>query len=315
MSGKRLPADLVLALREASVAVRAPPPLSKSKSRRQKLMKQSSAGSFRSIRSRSSGMPSIQEWTASTGIDTPQEKDKKEEPMFEVDRVPSSFGGLTIPAEIAAEEQSNMDVSTLKDSQHTDGTSVKPARPSKRNETHDFSPVDPSMENKGKSFVSTNSTPDNHEYSERSIAMEALFASKGSLISSNGQLSLNQSASRLSNSNAQLSPGFNASAATMLISNKDELLAAARTWVPLPGTVAEGEETGSVHSTASSTSTEVTANNSRTLSAMDDVSRASTLTSRKLPIGVNPSPPLPGVETDDLSAIFKEAAKRFSQTE
>lgn len=334
MSGKRLPADLVLALREASVATRAPPAVSKSKSRRQKMMRQGSANSFRS---RSSGMPSIQEWTASTGVDDPPEK--KEESMFEVDRVPSSFGALAIPAEIAAEERSNMDVSTLKDSQHTDGTSVKPARPSKRNETHDFSPVDPSVRDKGRSFVSTKSAPEFSEH-EHSIAMDALFASKGSLLSSNGHISLNQSgagSARFSSYNPHASPAFNASEATMLISNKEELMASTgRGFAPLP--VIDGEEeeadetgntfavasldstltgtgdTGSVISAGSSTSTEVTANNSRTLSAIDDLSRASTLTSRKLPIGVNPSPPLPGVETDDLSAIFKEAARRFSHS-
>jgi len=72
--------------------------------------------------------------------------------------------------------------------------------------------------------------------------------------------------------------------------------------------------TSSVESTGSSTSTEVTRNNSPLVSTSEftNVSRASSLTTCKLPIGVHAVPPLEGVETDDLSAIFKEAAKRFS---
>lgn len=275
-------------------------------------------------------MPSIMEWAAST-IDGPDmEKDEIANPKIEVDRVPSSFGPLSIPAEIAAEERSNMDISTLKDSNHTDGTSVKPAKPSKRNEVHDVAPVDPSSHRPVNRKSSIESIPE-YEYSEHSIGIDGLFNSSLNTFtkprSANGNSGL--SSSSLSPGK---SPGFNASAATLLVSNIQDFQGVKSRIRPPPfEAIQDNEDSGenyddrisplrsasyvsrdSVTSTGSSTSTEITANNTYTVSAMDDGSRASTLPSRRLPIGVNPVPPLEGVETDDLSAIFKEAAKRFS---
>jgi hypothetical protein len=42
------------------------------------------------------------------------------------------------------------------------------------------------------------------------------------------------------------------------------------------------------------------------------VSQASSIPTRRLPIGVDVSPPVEGLETDDLNAIFAAAAKRMS---
>ena len=312
MSGKRLPADLVLALREASVNLRAPSITSKSK--RSKFKKQGS-DSLRSA-SRSSGMPSIQEMD-------------KEEPKFEFDRVPSSFGALNIPSEIAAEERSTMDVSTLMDSQHTDGVSIKPSkirakpRDSTRNSTT-TEPLNASQVDRMESSVSV---------SRHSIGMEMLFnfSPRTQTTSKTGIHANMLSQSGLSaQSQSHLSPNFNASTATMLISNTKDLLNASHKVLRPPiesiddiDEMTEGDyvsplrvssfvsQSGSLISTGSSTSTEITANYSTTVTPADEVSRASTLPSRRLPIGVNPTPPLEGVESDDLSAIFREAAKRF----
>jgi hypothetical protein len=121
----------------------------------------------------------------------------------------------------------------------------------------------------------------------------------------------------------QTSSGFNASTATMLMSNRNDVKAT-RKKGPMIEAIEDTEEDYisplrstsflSVQSTGSSTSTEVTGNNfsSVSTSVVTYVSRASTLATSRLPIGVNAVPPLEGVETDDLSAIFKEAAKRFS---
>ena len=333
MSGKRLPADLVLALREASVIARAPP--TTSKSRRSKFNRQGS-GSLRST-SRSSGMPSIQEWAAST-IDGPSSE--KADPKFEVDRVPSSFGPLSIPAEIAAEERSNMDISTLKDSQHTDGTSIKPAKPRKHNEAHDVAPLDPSSHDetiRKNSRNSIDSVPE-YEFSDHSIGLDAIFNSSLKTFakpkSANGSTSAFSASGSINQTSVSpgKSPGFNASTATLIVSNTQDFQGLKSRIRPPPFEAIQDNEDAtdnneeeisplrsssfvsrdSIVSTGSSTSTEITNNNTNTVSGMDEVSRASTLPSRRLPLGVNPTPPLDGVETDDLSAIFKEAAKRFS---
>jgi hypothetical protein len=84
LGGSRLPADLVLAIREASVAIRTPS--SSHRSRRSRLIRQSS-GSFRST-SRSSGMPSILE--SDDASSPPSIKKVAQEP-------PKTNGELTRP--------------------------------------------------------------------------------------------------------------------------------------------------------------------------------------------------------------------------
>lgn len=343
MSGKRLPADLVLALREASVKARAMPLTSK----RSKLIKQSSG----SMRSRSSGMPSIQEWEASTVTDI-RVFEESRATDFQVDRVPSSFGPLSIPQEIAAEERSSMDVSTLKDSEHTGGTSRKSSSAgtsmnsvkAKRKNSNSTGAVSRAESNNGES--SDKATPavegevkdkpeqpeqpeqpevkrkDSMSGTNHSLNVSAIFNSSSANGSSFG-LSMGGSSSP---GKGHSSGAFNASTATMLISNRNQLKSKLKQGLPIEA-IEDGDEMSesddhispirsssfiSARSTGSSTSTEVTGNNSTSISAATDVSRASTLTSTKLPIGVHAVPPLDGVETDDLSAIFKEAAKRFS---
>lgn len=52
---------------------------------------------------------------------------------------------------------------------------------------------------------------------------------------------------------------------------------------------------------------------SNSTSNISTVSRTSTLASKRLPIGVDASPPVDGVESDDLTEIFAVAARRMSK--
>ena len=333
LSGKRLPADLVLALREASVKLRAPP----STLRRSKLNRQVSAS-----QSRSSGMPSIQEWEASTATDIKAFLDYKASD-FQVDRVPSSFGPLSIPKEIAAEERSSMDVSSLKDSDRTDGTSMKST--AARLSIHATTARAEAMRERGSKDESDSSERKSNDkvttYSHTSQRL-SVDANVSSVVrndsTSSVQRNRNGSSTDFSISESikqwknHIASNVNTDSVALIVS-KTTGSGAYSSRIKTEGPTVDGMQnadklseskehsshplsvsTSSVESTGSSTSTEVTRNNSPLVSTSEftNVSRASSLTTCKLPIGVHAVPPLEGVETDDLSAIFKEAAKRFS---
>jgi len=323
MSGKRLPADLVLALREASVEIRA----SSSSTLRRTMLNRNTSGS---IPSRSSGMPSIQEWEAST-VSNIKAFEEYNPADIQVDRVPSSFGALSIPNEIAAEERSSMDVSTLKDSEDTDGTVAT-----------SFAVRSAKANMGGGRGVSKNSSDsavrssEEHKVSgqfghrhQQEVNPEASADGKDSALDTRHSPVAIETSNAVSTFesepwNLQSTSSFNSSAAVMLPSdttpvaprkktqggqNDDKMNQNKEHSSSLLSVFAE-----SPRSSESSSSTEVTRNNSGGISmeAVSNVSRASSLTTSKLPRGIHTVLPLEGVETDDLSAIFKEAAKRFS---
>jgi hypothetical protein len=340
MSGKRLPADLVLALREASVTLRTPS--NSTRSRRSRLTRQSS-GSFRST-SRSSGMPSILEGTTGTGMESTE--DSKGVVNVRVDRAPVFLGPISIPTEIT-----------------TDESKAQPKLKSQRSIDQGVQiPVHSMIGPRSKSMLSSESMTMEYsastgfgssEHSLDILALQGPGAQKGhhsSMISPNTNNSsgfantFEWSAGSLRA--APPSPGFNNSTATELLSNRKM---SSTGWVGPPPAASDVEpaeevnmhmdlsvlaQSASLDSTftrsmsdhtdrsAESSSTEVTGNTTLstrtgrstigTLDNMSAVSEASSLPSRTLPIGVNPTPPLPGVETDDLSIILKEAAKRMT---
>jgi hypothetical protein len=335
MSGKRLPADLVLALREASVTLRTPS--NSTRSRRSRLIRQSS-GSFRS-NSRSSGMPSIQEWTVSTGS---EDIEVLTEGKVAVDRLPASFSSAAIPGEITTEAQLGKEAPPETPSDGRLGAVSSSFVDEKANGRSLGTDI-PSRVSQSTAVSGSAASWAGSE--EKSIGIEALMRSPVGgprklpsqmtpAAASNGLGgSYDQTTASPQSSPNRNSHRFNNSTTTEVVSNRQDK----RTWEPLltddaPVDLevdADEELTQSLsmdstlhtlstrsrppvrrNSSSSSTSTEVTTN---TVSSNNrsTVSIASTLPSRKLPIGVNPTPPLDGVDSDDLSLIFKEAAKRF----
>jgi hypothetical protein len=320
MTGKRLPADLVLSLREASVTLRTP-----SNSLRSRRSARQSTGSFRST-SRSSGMPSIQEWTmTSSEADSPEKQ-------VEVTREATPRNAKSIPVEITTKEKSSNEAARISTSLHVRGPLQDLASPEIRIE---------SMESERSSAEDSIHFEALRDPDERPIMTSYnASGSMGSLpaLSSHSQLGnsrqghesalFNSSMATQMHSNqappesAPDSAMFNNSMATQMHSNGSK----APAWTPDSIEVMRAASMDSSlntsetsefwprrNSTGSSTSTEVTMNTiqSGTTSISYDASAASTLNSRKLPIGVIPTSPLPGIESDDLSFIFKEAAKRL----
>ena len=282
MSGRRLPADLLLSLREASVTLRTP--ANSKRSRRSNLIRQGS-GSFRST-SRSSSMPSIRERSGDAG------EDQNDEEILAVDRIPGSFRKQQVPTEIKASSPSTKSGSQVAS-----------------NGSEGFSISTKSL----LSYATVSSARD-----ECSIGVDELRGSRSSPPGSS-----HASSPHLSGSNPRMtptSPGFNNSTATQLMSNQT----GKKKWIP--SLIAPAFSTDSSLNTSDHTekSSNISVRQSRsntsesgtefTISTADNmsyVSNTSTLPSRKLPIGVNPTHPLDGTESDDLSAIFKEAAKRM----
>jgi hypothetical protein len=289
---KPLSADLILVLREVSVSLRNSS--NSSRSRRSRLIKQSS-GSFRST-SRSSGMPSISE----TGDNC-----------------------------LATRKLSQLEIvcSDTKSDRPTRTSPLQNLAVSRRDS------ADPEMphfvtEFKGAGFGVIDRSCNSSDASEESISLE----------------SVQPDITRADQCSPVESPGtqFNESEATQLASNVQGQVKAGDLRLDLgtlhscatsmDSTIEEfAELDASDHTTKSSNrpldnsdsvssfGTGVTGHDdpclgeiSGSTTNISTVSRASTLPSRRLPIGVNVSPPLEGIESDDLGVIFAAAAQRMS---
>jgi hypothetical protein len=293
-------------------------------------------------------MPSIQEWTASTGS---EDMEDLTEGKVAVDRVPASVFSAAIPGEITTEAQLGKEASPEAPSDGRLGA-VSSSFVDEKANARSLGTYIPSLVSQSTAVSGSAASRAGSE--EKSIVIEALMRSPvGELKKLPSQMSSatastsnglggsydQTTASPHSTPNSN-SHWFNNSTTTEVVSNRQ----GKRTWEPLLTVFAPFDlevdadeefthalsmdstlETTSTHSlpyvrrssslssthTGTSTSTEVTTN---TVSSNNrsSVSIASTLPSRRLPIGVNPTPPLDGVDSDDLSFIFKEAAKRFS---
>jgi hypothetical protein len=287
-----LPADLVLALREASVNLRTP--ANSTRSRRSRLTRQQS-GSFRST-SRSSGMPSILE-TDDGSPGGPQNQDAE-----------------IVPLEIT-----------------TDSPLIKPRRRYSRDDSADPGVV-PGFEAKaGFESLSLESSKDS-------------FSSTGS---DNQSLSID---SITSDGSGRLKPMtsprqiFNESEATQLVSNTNKSHVLQKPDIRMNlGTIASCSVSGdasvieltdldsSDHTTRSSNlsalhssetvsslgtgghSREIQASFSGSTANVSIVSQSSSIPTRRLPIGIDVSLPVEGLESDDLNAIFAAAARLMSE--
>lgn len=291
---KALPADLVLVLREASVSLRNVSSHSRS---RRRLIRQSS-GSFRST-SRSSGMPSISE----TGDNLPVIR-KISQPEI-------------VPGEIKTD--------------HPTRTVPMLKRTASRRDSSD--PGLPNFE-PGSEASGVGSMDRSSHYSVNSEESMSLESVQHDLVVHE------------KHEQSKVSPGtmFNQSEATQLVSNVQihvragdmqlDLGTLHSTSTSMDSTIEEFAEmdtsghTGFQHSSrvlkmdkSDSISTLGTGGHSShehgdvsgSTSNITSVSRTSTLPSRRLPIGVDVSPPLDGVESDDLGVIFAAAAKRMSR--
>jgi hypothetical protein len=285
---KALPADLVLVLREASVSLRNSS--HSSRSRRSRLIRQSS-GSFRST-SRSSGMPSISE----TGTDVLVTR-KFSQPEIVPGEIKTDHPARTMP--VLHPTMSRRD-------------SSDPGLPN----------CVPGFDKSGFGGIDRSS----HSVdSEESMSLES--------VQHNPVLQYHEP--------TNTSPGalFNASEATQLVSNVQMQVRAGDLELDLgtvhsctasmDSTIAEFAEMDvndhmaktldRVYDKSDSISTLGTGANSHdghgaisdSTANNNSVSRTSTLPSRRLPIGVDVSPPLEGVESDDLGVIFAAAAKRM----
>jgi hypothetical protein len=223
MTGKRLPADLVVALREASVTIRTPN--SSTRSRRSRLARQTS-GSFRST-SRSSGMPSIQE-SSNDDFEEPLHDEPDDTGQSTITSTDSSLGMNSILSEL--EEHTPK---ATKDQQDSLGKA-----PAEKNSSKQLSayvlPVpgintdrsDEDLEQIRPPTSPLKRTPsDKSELSEDvSITLDEAQKNKSQDMAASSPRTEgnNSTASKNSSFSPGESPGFNNSTATALMSNTTE---------------------------------------------------------------------------------------------
>jgi hypothetical protein len=310
LSQRSLPADLVLAVREASVSVRNPS--TSSRSRRGRLIKQHS-GSFRST-SRSSGMPSISE-TGDVGAND------------DTINMPNAFPG---------------EVKTVTPKR----SPFKPARTISRKDSADPGTPMPSLESQvvfgsidtmNRSGHSTNSGHSFASESDESISLKSLHddalperlpdqVSPGTQFNQSEatQLASNTGEGRRLGRDLQMDMGTIHSLSTSMASTIDDrdndydsehsdhtTKSSNRSLQPSTSASSTGYQIGmsSAHS-----SRQTNDNRERSHSTnISNVSPTSTLASKRLPMGVDVSPPVEGVESDDLATIFAVAARRMSR--
>jgi hypothetical protein len=294
LCGMTLHADMILAVREASVNLRAPS--GSVRSRRSRLIRQGS-GSFRST-SRSSGMPSIKE-----SDDNNIGASDQSQPVFvpgEISTGPARRRGSRIPRHV----------------RRTD--SVDPGLPV------------PGLEKAGfESFDARSAGSASDEGSiDQSISLDSIQLAVGGksppVASPRQFLNESESTQLVSNlprpngrlaSNLQLEldtihgsideysePWGDESEQNLDISNSKSF------------DMVETYDSASSLGTGGVSSYSLGTNEDGECSstpAVSIVSKASTLPTKRLPRGVDTTPPVEGVESDDLNAIFKAAAKQI----
>jgi hypothetical protein len=302
ITGKRLPADLVVALREASVTTRSPN--SSTRSRRSRLSRQAS-GSFRSS-SRSSGMPSIQE-SANGDFEEPLRNEHDD------------TGKSTITSTYSTKDQQ-------------DSLGKEPAEKNSRKQLSVYVPpapgtnIDRSDDNLEPIYPPTSplkrTQSDKSEYSEYSEYSEDVSISmdEAQALKSKSQ-DLGESA------------GCNSSTSTALMSNIADDKSSSTTekkkksWAPMlapeprPASPVRSDSNHSGGSDgsanrkkeaaprSSSSSTEITSGSA----GNRPESRIPLTPAMKEKLGTIKTASPAGIESDDLNDIFKEAARRFSR--
>ncbi|KAL3922514.1 MAG: hypothetical protein SGILL_002160, partial [Bacillariaceae sp.] len=313
LSQTNLAADLVLAVREASVSVRNQS--TSSRSRRGRLTKQHS-GSFRST-SRSSGMPSISE--TGYGGTNPDNDNTANSP----------------PAEIKTSTSIN--------------SPFKPARTISRRDSADPGIPMPSLESQvvfgsidsmNRSGHSARSAHSFVSESDESISLKSLHDESNSARlpdqvspgtrfnqSDNTQLVSNtgREARRLGR-DLQMEMGTIHSLSTSMASTIEDqdndfdsvhsdhtTKSSNRSLQPSTSASSMGYQLGMSSCHSSRQTDGGKGERSHSTSNISAVSRTSTLASKRLPLGVNVAPPVAGVESDDLAEIFAVAARRMSR--
>ncbi|KAG7369299.1 hypothetical protein IV203_032042 [Nitzschia inconspicua] len=289
---KTLPADLVLVLREASVSLRN---ASNSSRSRRRLIRQSS-GSFRST-SRSSGMPSISETE---------------------DTIPATRK-ISQPEIILADIKTDHPARSFR----TGNSAVS------RTDSADpgLSHFEPGFDTTGFGGIdrSSHSTNSDESMSLESVQHNIVLQKREPKITSPSTLFNESEATQLASNllvqrravDLQIDLGTVHSSTPSMDSTIEEfaeLDGSGHTGIKLSSHVLDKSDSVSTLGTdgqsfsdqgGGMTISDSTAN-------ISSVSRTSTLPSRRLPIGLDWSPPLNGVESDDLGVIFAAAAQRMS---